>query len=103
MSTQVYAREVRGPRRSRKTEQDSLCCSLSVLLSLLDGSYSSSPGILSGNSDSVHKHLVGTGLLGSDVAAVGPAFQLVCVRKNVSKGAYLSKADVLLLQRPTTT
>ena len=67
------------------------------------GSYSSSPGILSGNSDSVHKHLVGTGHLGSGVAAVGPAFELVCVRKNVSKGAYLSKADVLLLQRPTTT
>ena len=84
-----------------KTEQDSLCCSLSLLLGLLDGSYSSSRGILSGNFDSVHKHLVSTGHLRSDIAAVGPAFELVCVSVIASKEAHLSRADVLLLQKPT--
>ncbi len=81
--------------------EDSLCCSLSLLLGLLDGSYSSSRGILSGNFDSVHKHLVSTGHLRSDIAAVGPAFELVCVSVIASKEAHLSRADVLLLQKPT--
>ncbi len=82
-----------------KTEQDSLCCSLSLLLGLLDGSYSSSRDIPSGNFGSVHKPLVGTGHLRSDIAAVGPAFELVYVKMIVSKEVHLSRSDVLLLQR----
>ncbi len=83
-----------------KTEQDSLCCSLSLLLGLLDGSYSSSRDILSGNFGSVHKPLVGTGHLRSDIAADSPALEVVHVGIIMSKEAHLSRSDVLLLQKP---
>ena len=92
-----------------KTEQDSLCCSLSLLLGLLDGSYSSSRDILSGNLGYVHKHLVSTGHLGSDIAADSPAFELMCqcdcVKGGTSEqGRYFATAEAncCILQSPKT-
>ena len=84
-----------------RTEQDSLCCSLALLLSLLDGSDGSSRGILCGDLNSVHKPLNGNDRLRNDIAAVGPALKYVHVRKTVSKEAHLSTAEFLLVQKPT--